>query len=194
MRGNICAHIFKRPPDEIRRFIRVSSHRPIVQAAEHVHDLVLAQSIVEVRAIMQGSESGERARYAHFLFEPPRRRRGDIFARPRMPATGVRPEPARVIFIGRSLLEQHAPRAIPDEDRKCAMQSACPVRIELLGNANLSVGRIDQNNELVFHAHQINAQKRARQRAISHNSPQWPTRRLVDRQFGADEPQLGRPD
>ena len=69
---------------------------------------------------------------------------------PRMSAAGVRPEPAKMVFRCRSLLEQHASVRTEEHDGKRTVEKAgACVGLKLLGRADLLIQFVYEND--LFH-------------------------------------------
>src|SRR5436305_1904585 len=77
------------------------------------------------------------------------RRRNGPLPRARMPAAGVRPQPARMVFARIALLQQDAAAIIEHEDRERAMQAALAMDRLLGGGAERAVALVDQDQGLV---------------------------------------------
>jgi hypothetical protein len=86
---------------------------------------------------------------AHFFLQPSRRGVLNRFAWPRMAATGIRPQTARVIFVERPLLQKHLASFIKQKNGNGAMQLSFAMRFEFFLDANLPIMRIDKDDHFV---------------------------------------------
>ncbi len=83
------------------------------------------------RAVVQHEQRFERAGDAHLLREPPMRGVGDAFARQRMRAAGIGPQPAGMILGRVPALQQELAVGIAHQRRDGAMAQPAPVGVEL---------------------------------------------------------------
>jgi hypothetical protein len=111
-----------------------------------VDNLVLDHVVVEFRAIANGAEPYKRAIETHFLLQSSLSSGSTFFAWARMTTAGVRPESTGMIFAGTALLEQHSLSAVPDDDRKCAMQRTLSMDLVLLAGTKLPIMIVDEND------------------------------------------------
>ena len=83
---------------------------------EDMIEFVLDQSITDIHVVGERVTAGEVAIESHFLRQPPMGRFDGTFSRSRMAAARVRPEAARVIFVGCAALQQQSAGAVEHED------------------------------------------------------------------------------
>src|SRR5207248_2115798 len=116
-----------------------------------IHELVLLHSLVEIGAISGKEAKLERRLDAKLLMQATPCGRDRAFARTRMSAAGVRPQPAGVIFFWVALLQQDPPAPVDQEDRKGAMQEPRAVHGLLAGCPDGAISFVDQDQSLVCH-------------------------------------------
>src|SRR5262249_39799379 len=114
-----------------------------------VDEFVLVHAVSERGLVARRKTERQRPR-------PPERRaarragrRGGAFTGTRMAATGIRPQPARVIFVRTALLDHDAPARVHDEDRKRAMQKPGAMNRGLARRAGGAIALIDQDQLLL---------------------------------------------
>jgi hypothetical protein len=85
-------------------------------AEQHVVELVSDQSIAHVGLIDKAPELLKLTVQTHFGLQPSLGGGHDLLARPRVPATSVRPQPGGVLLAKRASLHQQFPTRVEDED------------------------------------------------------------------------------
>src|SRR5262249_15324015 len=126
---------------------RIGPWMRVGAAGEHVVELVLDEARSYVGAVEEREGEVERAVQPELLPQTAVRRVRRPLARPRMTATGVRPQAAGVVFLERALLQQHLrPGRVEDEDRDGAVQPAVGVHVRLRGGSDLAIVFVDEND------------------------------------------------
>ena len=118
-------------------------------AGEHVIDLVLDQ-LADLRPVGERPRRRQGAVDAHFLAQPPAGGGGRFLTGPRMPAACVTPQTGGVVLPGSPLLQQNAPGTVEHEHRKRPVQEPSPVSVELLGDADLAIALVDEDDLVYF--------------------------------------------
>ena len=117
-----------------------------------VDELVFVHAVAELGLVAGEKAERQLARHPQLFSEPAARRDQGAFARARMAAAGVRPQPARVIFFRTALLQHDPSLVVHHEDRERAVQQAAAVNGGLAAGAGGAVVLVDQD-ELLFCDH-----------------------------------------
>src|SRR5215213_2794805 len=128
----------------------VRSRILIIGSDENVIELPFDQFVIELRSVNETRMRPELAIEVHLFSQPPAGSRLGRLAGARLPATGVRPEPARVILRLGPLLKQKPPQRVEHEYRKSSVQPALAMDLELFPGPDLLVILIYQYQ--LFHA------------------------------------------
>src|SRR5712691_83227 len=146
-----AADLLDREQLDVRNLRRVGPRRGLERPEIDVNEFVLVHAVVELGPVAREEAKRQIAGDAEFLVEPPARRRDGSLARARMPAAGIRPQSARVIFFRIALLQENPTAVVDDEDRESAMQQARAVNGGLAAGAGGAVALVDQDQLLVDH-------------------------------------------
>ena len=124
-------------------FFPINNRCRVGGADENVVELMFGEALHHVGLVDEAERLFELALHAHFLHQAAF---GGIFERlavTRMAAASVGPQPRGVVFGERTLLEQHLPFAIENEDRKGTMQRRVDVSSLLLHQSDGVIVGID---------------------------------------------------
>ena len=147
-------------------FIPINNRCRVGGADEHVVELMLSESLHHVGLVNEAERLFEVALHPHLLHQAAF---GGIFERlavARMTAAGVSPQSGGVVFGERTLLEQHLPFAVEDEDRKGTMQRRVDVSGLLLHQSDWVIVGINED-DVFRHDYTLNLMLRI--------SPSWTT-------------------
>src|SRR5262249_20716334 len=114
-----------------------------------VDKFVLVHAVAERGLVAREKTERQRAPHPPRLAQAPASRGDRVFAVARMAATGIRPQSARVIFVGAALLPHDAPARVHHEDRKRAMQEPSAMNRGLARRAGGAVALVDQDELLL---------------------------------------------
>src|SRR5262249_12955253 len=144
-----AADVVERQVGDVGDLAGVGPGRGLEPPEIHVDEFVLVHAVAEGGLVAREKAERERARHSELLAEPPARRCDRAFAVARMAATGTRPKPARVIFVGAALLHREAPARVHHEDRNRAMRGAGAMNRVFARRAGGAVALVDQD-QLLF--------------------------------------------
>jgi len=115
---------------------------------EEVKVFPFDETVSDIERVLNRPDAVQLAVEAHFFSQATLGRLRDLLAGSRMPAAGVRPEPARVILRRRPLLQQQFVAVVDDEHRECAVSPSVNVRRQFRGHANAPIASIHQDDQL----------------------------------------------
>ncbi|HEY0241620.1 MAG TPA: hypothetical protein VGC52_03045 [Gemmatimonadaceae bacterium] len=108
-------------------------------------DLVLGQSIADAGAIGEYARFIELGTDSHFLEEPPPGCNDGFLTGPGMTAACIGPQPAAVILVISSPLQENSAIAVPYKNREGAMKATILVSVELRRRTNRLISLVHKN-------------------------------------------------
>ena len=115
--------------------------------------LMLDKSAWHLRFISKGSDFLQRAIKAHFFAESTMSSVISTFPIARMPATGIGPQTAGVVFLRRPTLEQQPTTGVEHEEGKSAVKQAFLMGLKFIRHPGLLIIGINQNEKLIHYRH-----------------------------------------
>ena len=149
---------------------RVDSGRSVVVADKHVVVFVFNHAILEFGPINHGRNFGQITIETHLLAQATVGRCSRGLTRPRVPATGVGPKPGRVVFGGRTLLQQQVAFSIENENGKGPVQTTATVNWVLQPGTDFLAFGINQNH-LFCRVKHVHTAIRSARRHKTHQRP-----------------------
>ena len=145
-------------PDSVRQhpptntdFVRVGIYCAGILTPKHMQVFMFCQSrnrimgpVFQVGDLCQGNSKAE------FFMKSSCRRCMSLFTGARVPTTGIRPKPGKMIFLRSPLLQQNFSMRVRDENREGTMQLAAAMSWKLARRADHVIFCIDQNNGLAL--------------------------------------------